>query len=281
MPEETDGTGQRTLESSPEHLDYRFDDRVAVQYDALRGHPPEISPQIGAAIAQLAGSNACLLEVGVGTGRIALPTVEAGCEVVGVDLSAQMLRSLAGRGAAGLALVRGDITRLPFCHSAFDAALCVHVLHLVDSRVVLADLLDLVRPGGMIILGRDWVDPASFAGALRNEFRQAVVDLADTVDFPTGARGLVQQLVELGGEPVEDGEEQVAVEWQSELSPKQVLDGIRSKDDAESWVLPDRLLQRVMQRLDAFAAGRWSDLDSKEKVTRRFVYSLFRVPTRS
>lgn len=263
---------------SPEDLDYRFDDRVAAQYDALRGHPPEISPRIGQAIANLAGEGARILEVGVGTGRIALPTASAGGKVVGIDLSAEMLRALAGRELPALALVRGDVTRLPFCNNAFDAAVCVHVLHLVDSTRVLADLLRLVRAGGVIILGRDWVDPTSFAGELRSEFRQAVVDLAESIDFPTGARGLVQQLRELGGEAIHDGEEQTAVEWQTALSPRQVLDGIRSRDDAESWVLPNDLLQSVMARLDKFALNRWSDLDKNDGVTRRFVYSLFRVP---
>lgn len=266
------------MSRSPETLDYRFDDRVAVQYDALRGHPPGIAPRIGEALTRLVGEGATILEVGVGTGRIALPTVAAGGRVVGVDLSAEMLRALAGRDLPQLALVRGDITCLPFCDNAFDAAICVHVLHLVDSRVVLADLLRLVRPGGVIILGRDWVDPASFAGAMRNEFRQAVVDLAESIDFPTGARGLVQQLLELGADALSGGEEQTAVEWQTSLSPRQVLDGIRSRDDAESWVLPDDLLRRVMARLDAYAASHWNDLDSTTAVTRRFVYSLFRVP---
>ncbi|MFN2287765.1 MAG: class I SAM-dependent methyltransferase [Chromatocurvus sp.] len=264
--------------ASSDTLDYRFDDRVAGQYDALRGHPSEISSRIGEAIIGLAGSGASILEVGVGTGRIALPSVWAGGNVVGVDLSAEMLAALAGREIAGLSLVRGDITRLPFRDSAFDAAVCVHVLHLVDSRTVLADLLRLVRPGGVIILGRDWVDPASFAGALRNEFRQAVVDLAESIDFPVGARGLVQQVVELGGEAVDNGTEQTAVEWESALSPRQVLDGIASRDDAESWVLPDELLNRVMTRLNDFANASWSDLNTKQTVTRRFVYSLFRIP---
>ncbi|MEQ8516900.1 MAG: class I SAM-dependent methyltransferase [Chromatocurvus sp.] len=266
------------MSKSPETLDYRFDDRVAVQYDALRGHPPEISPRIGEAVTRLAGPGASILEVGVGTGRIALPTAYAGGQVVGVDLSAEMLRALAGREVPHLSLVRGDITRLPFRNAAFDAAVCVHVLHLVDSRAVLADLLRLVRARGVIILGRDWVDPASFAGAIRNEFRQAVVDLAESLDFPTGARGLVQQLTELGGEAVHDGDEQTAAEWQSVLSPRQVLEGIRSRDDAESWVLPDDLLRRVMARLDTFAATHCSDLDATDAVPRRFVYSLFRVP---
>lgn len=261
-----------------ERLDYRFDDRVAVQYDALRGHPPEVAPRIGRALAGLVGEGARVLEPGVGTGRIALPLTVAGCHVVGVDLSADMLRALAGREQQRLALVRGNVTALPFRDAAFDAAICVHVLHLVDSRTVLHRLLELVRSGGCIVLARDWVDPASFAGQLRNEFRQAVVDLAESVDFPTGARGFVAQLIEFGAEAVADGDEQVAVEWQTPLSPRQVLDGIRSRDDAESWVLPDALLARVMERLDRYAAERWSDVSATQPVTRRFVYSLFRVP---
>jgi SAM-dependent methyltransferase len=266
------------VNDSTDSLDYRFDDRVATQYDALRGHPPEVSPRIGAALADLVGVGAQVLEPGVGTGRIALPLVAAGCEVVGVDLSAQMLAGLEGRRQQGLRLVRGDITRLPFRENAFDAAVCVHVLHLVDSRSVLRQLLQLVRPGGWIILARDWIDPASFAGQLRNEFRQAVVDLAESVDFPEGARGHVQQLLSLGALAVDDGAEQTGVEWETQLSPSQVLDGIRSRDDAESWVLPDPLLGRVMQRLDSWSAGQWDDLTAAQPVTRRFVYSLFRVP---
>lgn len=270
------------MSDSADSLDYRFDERVAVQYDALRGHPPEVSPRIGRTLADVVGcsvdESTRVLEPGVGTGRIALPLTDAGCHVVGLDLSADMLRALAGREQEKLALVRGDVTALPFRDDAFDAAICVHVLHLVDSRAVLSRLLELVRSGGCIVLARDWVDPASFAGQLRNEFRQAVVDLAESVDFPTGARGFVAQLIEFGAEAVAGGDEQVAVEWQTPLSPRQVLDGIRSRDDAESWVLPDALLARVMERLDRYAVEHWSDVSATEPVTRRFVYSLFRVP---
>lgn len=266
------------MDNSTDQLDYRFDERVARQYDALRGHPLEVSRQLGAALASIVGRGARVLEPGVGTGRIALPLVAEGCEVVGVDLSAQMLGALKDCKQPDLHLVHSDITQLPFRDNSFDAAICVHVLHLVDSRQVLRQLLQLVRPGGWIVLGRDWIDPACFAGQLRNEFRKAVVELAESVDFPEGARGHVQQLLLLGALAIDDGAEQTAVEWQTELSPSQVLDGIRSRDDAESWVLPDALLNRVMHHLDRYSAEQWDDLTVQQPVTRRFVYSLFRAP---
>jgi ubiquinone/menaquinone biosynthesis C-methylase UbiE len=60
-----------------------------------------------------------VLELGCGTGRVALPVVKAGVPLVGIDLSAPMLaRARARLPRARLAeralLVRGDIRHLPF-----------------------------------------------------------------------------------------------------------------------------------------------------------------------
>jgi SAM-dependent methyltransferase len=224
----------------------------------------------------------------VGTGRIALPVAEAGCEVVGIDLSSHMLAALARRvreeGRERVQLLQGDITALPFRDRSFDAAMAVHVLHLVaDWQGVLEQVSRLVRPGGTLILGRDWVDPESFAGMIRNFFRKTVVEVgtemlppgATAAAPPSGGAAIVQTLIGLGARPAGDGEI-VAAEWRSELTPRQVLDGIRSRDDAESWILPDDILTETMRRLDAFALGHWPDLDAPQIATRRFLLGVFR-----
>lgn len=269
-------------------LDYRFDSRVAVQYDALRGHPPEVSAEIGRAIAGQMAEGARVLELGVGTGRIALPLASAGCEVYGVDLSSHMLATLARRlqadGLTGVHLAQCDITALPFREHVFDGAMAVHVLHLVaDWSGVLTRITRLVRPGGTLILGRDWIDPESFSGKIRNFFRKTVVEVgaemlppgATAAAPPSGGAPIVKRLMALGARPVGDGEV-VAAEWRTDLTPRQVLDGIRSRDDAESWVLPDDVLTETMCRLDAFAAGEWPELDTPQPVTRRFMMGVFR-----
>jgi ubiquinone/menaquinone biosynthesis C-methylase UbiE len=272
---------------SRQALDYRFDTRVATQYDALRGHPPEVSADIGSAIASRLGERAQVLELGVGTGRIALPVAAAGCEVFGVDLSSHMLTALSRRierdGLQGIHLARCDITTLPFREAVFDAAVAVHVLHLVaDWAGVLAQVSRLVRPGGTLMLGRDWIDPESFSGMIRNQFRKTVVEVgremlppgAAAAGPPSGGAAIVNTLLELGARPVGDGEV-VAAEWRTELAPSQVLHGIRSRDDAESWVLPDDILSETMQRLDAFAVAQWPDLDEPQPVMRRFLLGVF------
>ncbi|MEE4295864.1 MAG: class I SAM-dependent methyltransferase [Wenzhouxiangella sp.] len=268
-------------------LDYRFDSRVVDRYDALRGHPTEVSALIGQTIADLTGERARVLELGVGTGRIALPAAAAGCLITGIDASSQMLSRLVAQAGsqplARLHLVRGDISALPFLASAFDAVLAVHVLHLVaDWASVLDQVSRLIRPGGRLLLGRDWIDPDSFSGQIRNEFRRTVVEVgtdmlppgATAAAPPAGGAAIVQKLSGLGARAMSP-EETVAAEWTTRLAPRQVLDGIRSRDDAESWVLPDKVLAETMRRLDRFAAKQWPDLDEPLPVTRRFMIGVF------
>jgi ubiquinone/menaquinone biosynthesis C-methylase UbiE len=71
-----------------------------------------------------------ILEVGVGTGRVARPLVDRGVHVVGVDASRGMLGRAVAKGLPYL--VRGDAYCLPFPDGSFDAALFVHVLHVLD-----------------------------------------------------------------------------------------------------------------------------------------------------
>jgi len=269
-------------------LDYRFDERVSRDYDLLRGHPPEVSSEIGRAIAALLDRDARVLEIGVGTGRIAIPVAAAGCEVFGVDLSVEMLTALADRmqreDIQRIHLAQGDILALPYREGAFDGALAVHVLHLVsDWAGVLKQVSRLVRPGGVLVLGRDWIDPDSFSGKIRNHFRKTVVEVgtemlppgATAAAPPSGGAAIVKCLMDLGAEPIGEGEI-VGAEWTTELTPRQVLNGIGSRDDAESWVLPDDVLTETMRRLEAFAADEWEDLTAPQPVTRRFMMGAFR-----
>lgn len=61
-------------------------------------------------VADLAGSGGRVLELGVGTGRLAVPMAQRGLAVTGVDASAAMLEHLRARDPAGrVAAVEGDM----------------------------------------------------------------------------------------------------------------------------------------------------------------------------
>lgn len=52
-----------------------------------------------------------------------------------------------------MAMVKADITRIPFADAAFDVVLCNHVLeHVLDDRRALGEVYRVLRPGGWAIL---------------------------------------------------------------------------------------------------------------------------------
>ena len=128
-------------------FDFSLDRRVAKQYEAQRTHPPEVARQIGEAIAAQAGAAARVLEIGIGTGRIARPVVAAGCHVTGFDLSWEMLTELERPSTTHttLAILQADMHHLPFTAKQFNAVMAVHVLHLAtDWQQVLRDRKSVV-----------------------------------------------------------------------------------------------------------------------------------------
>ena len=106
-------------------------------------------------VEQLPANELCL-EIGIGTGRIALPLVEAGVRVVGVDISAEMLRKLvAKRKTRWPQISIADATRLPFPDASFGSAVASHVLHLIPEwRAAVAEVVRVTRPGGVFIASR-------------------------------------------------------------------------------------------------------------------------------
>lgn len=130
-------------------------DRVADVYDETRTLSAEAErATVELLAAELAGRPLCL-EIGVGTGRFALPLHRAGVAMAGLDVSAAMLARLAAKagGAAPFPVVRADAVRLPFRDRAFGAALCAYVLHLVPRwRAAVGELARVLGRGGVVVV---------------------------------------------------------------------------------------------------------------------------------
>lgn len=87
-----------------------FDERVAQRYDTSEDEmfaPTVVEPAVSF-LATLVGRGAAL-ELGIGTGRIALPLSQRGVPVHGIDLSPAMIaRLLAKAGAERISVTQGD-----------------------------------------------------------------------------------------------------------------------------------------------------------------------------
>jgi ubiquinone/menaquinone biosynthesis C-methylase UbiE len=139
-------------------------DQASDYYDRTRVLPPEAMHSVLDLLTrELADRQPCL-EIGVGTGRVALPLAERGIRMVGVDLSLQMLGELRRRagGRPPFPIARADAVRLPFADRSFGAGLAVHVLHLIPAwRDALTELGRVIRRPGVILIdrggwGTDW-----------------------------------------------------------------------------------------------------------------------------
>lgn len=138
-----------------------YGDRFADVYDDWYDDPAATRAAVGrlaevAADASEAGAPS-VLELGVGTGRLALPLAEAGLAVTGLDASAAMLGRLAGKpGSEAVATVVGDMAG-PLPDGPFDLVLVArntlfNLTTEADQRACLAEVVRVLAPTGRLVV---------------------------------------------------------------------------------------------------------------------------------
>lgn len=135
-----------------------YGDAFADVYDEWYGDVTDVDATT-ARVAALAGPGGRVLELGVGTGRLAVPMASAGLDVTGVDSSASMLERLERRCAAeGVTVtpVHGDmVADLP--PGAFDVVLVAYntLFNLIDDGAQAAcfrAVADRLAPSGAFVV---------------------------------------------------------------------------------------------------------------------------------
>ena len=120
-----------------------------------------------------------LLDVGCGTGSLALRLAPNGAHIHGLDLSSEMIRIARDKAK------NAEVTNVTFHVGPFDAScsafedaslhgICAYsLLHLVEDRAaVLGRIFRLLQPGGFFVsstvcLGESWVPYGMLLGILR------------------------------------------------------------------------------------------------------------------
>lgn len=99
-----------------------------------------------------------ICEIGFGPGRTLALLAAAGAEVIGLDVSPDMVRIAGRRNAGAIAagsveLHRSDGVTIPLPDDHLDAALAVYNFYFwPDPAATLADLARTLRPGGRLVL---------------------------------------------------------------------------------------------------------------------------------
>ncbi|MGZ5298526.1 MAG: class I SAM-dependent methyltransferase, partial [Actinomycetota bacterium] len=233
-------------------------DAAADYYDETKALPPDaLAATIDLLAAELGGS-ARVLDVGVGTGLLALPLVERGLHVDGVDLSAPMLRRATAKAApcTRVGLTVADATHLPFRGGAFDGAFMRHVLHLVPGwQQVLAEAVRVVRPGGKLVVSI--TDYTGLYREIQGRFLLEAGGLPLSVGLrPDDPGSLRRAMLGLGARvrplPVVRGRRTLTVD--------RFLTGIEDGQYSWTWPATDERRRHAARRLRAWLVRRFGDL---------------------
>ncbi len=235
-------------------------DRAAGFYDATRDVGATATGRTLDIVAAGVGGRGRVLEIGVGTGALAIPLVGRGIDVVGIDLSSAMLAKLVEKaGTQGSPRVlRADATRLPFPDGAFGAAYGRHVLHLMaDWRTAVAELCRVVGRGVILIDaggGADrWFD-------LWLEMRTVLGPEADHVGLDMGREG--DETLDAAFLAAGAAQGPVSTFTYPELETvADVLEEIARRSPSWTWRVPDDQLRRAIEVARAWTLERYGTLD--------------------
>ena len=150
---------------------------------------------LAAALGDLRGCR--VLDVACGTGIVTSALARSAMEVVGIDLTPEMLKKAeercAGLGLSNVRFLEGQTTALPFDNEEFDVVVTrLSIHHFLDPKAALAEMTRVLRPGGRFAL----IDVVVSEDRAKAEIQNAIEVLRDPSHVrmlpTTELRGLLQ-----------------------------------------------------------------------------------------
>lgn len=250
-------------------------DQAAAYYDDTRSLPEMLMQQlVPMLLAELPRDGRCL-EIGVGTGRIALPLLEGGIDIVGVDISLEMLRRyVAKAGSRSIKVAIGDATHLPFADRSFTGAIASHVLHLIPGwKAALDELMRVLAPGSVLLASRTGDARADWQNLVTRRF---YVEAGDP-PWPPGM-GQIEELDEemsRRGVSIKRLDDVFNEIW---LSMGEVLDLLEKGIYAACWSIDAETRRRAAAATRQWASRELGDLDEKRRTRSSSDWRAYRLP---
>ena len=217
-----------------------YGDRIADAYDRLYGTAFDVEATV-AMLRELAAGGR-VLELAIGTGRIALPLAEAGVEVHGIDASEAMIAKLRNKsGGEKIPVTMGD-----FADVAVDEEFSVVyiVFNTIFALVTQADQLRCFRnvaahltPGGVFVVEAFVPDTARFDRDQRVHVTEVGVDevMIDASIHSPENQTVRSQHVVLREDGIKLFPVYIRYAWPSELDLMAAAAGLRLRERWAGW----------------------------------------------
>jgi ubiquinone/menaquinone biosynthesis C-methylase UbiE len=250
-------------------------DRAAEYYDRTRALPADIQSAVTDLLADRLQGRGRVLELGVGTGRMALPLRQRGIDLVGLDLSEPMMRKLVENagGTIPFPLVQADALALPLADGAVGAAYLCHVLHLIPRwEDVVAELVRVVGPGGVVL-----VDLGGAPTMVGREINQAFYRFAAVERARPGCTdpdALDRAFVRLRAVP----RLLPSIPFAPEYTINDLLDRLAGNLFSSTWSLSDDVRNVAVAKTRAWAAEHFGDLDARRVESITIQWRAYELP---
>lgn len=246
-------------------------DRAVEYYDQTRREDPRTTAEVSALLRSELGGRGRVLEIGAGTGRIALELHASGIPMAGVDISAGMLGVLVAKagGAPPFPLAVADATALPWRTGSLGGAVASHVLHLIPPwRQAVDELIRVVVPAGVVLacLTSGGTDPL--------RLRECFMASAATPRLHVGVQGfdeLDAAFVAAGAAP----RGLPALRERREVTPAEVIDRLERGEFSYTWPMDDGLRRRAADRAREWARQEYGSLEEPRSVERAIVWRAY------
>lgn len=210
-----------------------YGDRIAGIYDAL--HPAEQLDTDATVdfLAERAGSGP-VLELAIGTGRVALPLIGRGIDVHGVDASEKMVARLRAKdGGHDVPVVFGDFKDVPVEGRFSLIYLVFNTIYALDSQdeqvACLSNAAEHLNEDGLFVVDGFFPDIGRFDRGQRTQVNEVEVDriLLDVSRHDPASQTISSQHVIIGSGGIDMYPVHIRYIWPSELDLMARLAGLR------------------------------------------------------
>lgn len=220
------------------YADETYGERVASVYDDWFSEYDQHAIDV---LAELAG-NGRALELGIGTGRIALPLSERNVEVHGIDAAASMISRLRAKpGSEDIKVTQGSFSDIPVDEEFALVYVVFNTLFALPTQEqqvrCFRNVAAHLKPDGCFVIEAFVPNPARFTGGQVNWATRVTEDLVelDVGRHDAATQQVVSQKVVITDGSVRLYPVQIRYAWPSELDLMAQLAGLRLRERWSNW----------------------------------------------